>query len=157
MARIGVEPHLKLIDLTFPLFPFCVNVPDGVRHSMRGKAAVDAGDIPNDATADWSAVNLYRKGGANTWPIAPGTFGWRVSKWNPKRLDGFNFFALHLSPQTGALSASLRLARMKPYEYSDRPPPGAGIVSIHSKAVFCDTKAIPLEVIKESWGWPVLV
>ncbi|CAJ1346382.1 unnamed protein product [Effrenium voratum] len=34
-----------------------------------GKAAVDAGDIPNDATADWSAVNLYRKGGANTWPI----------------------------------------------------------------------------------------
>ena len=29
--------------------------------SAAGKAAVDAGDIPTDASADWSAVNLYRK------------------------------------------------------------------------------------------------
>eukprot|EP00913_Durusdinium_trenchii_P026557 g24915.t1 len=34
-----------------------------------GKAAVDAGDIPSSATADWSSVNLYRKAGTNTWPI----------------------------------------------------------------------------------------
>jgi len=34
-----------------------------------GKAAVDAGDIPADVTQDWSAVNLYGKSGANTWPI----------------------------------------------------------------------------------------
>ncbi|CAJ1357226.1 unnamed protein product [Effrenium voratum] len=37
--------------------------------SAAGKAAVDAGDIPTDAAADWSAVNLYRKNGTNTWPI----------------------------------------------------------------------------------------
>ena len=36
----------------------------------RGKAAVDANDIPSTATADWSSVNLYRKAGTNTWPIA---------------------------------------------------------------------------------------
>ena len=36
----------------------------------RGKAAVDANDIPSSPTADWSSVNLYRKAGTNTWPIA---------------------------------------------------------------------------------------
>jgi len=36
-----------------------------------GKAAVDASptQIPTDATADWSGVNLYGKDGPNTWPI----------------------------------------------------------------------------------------
>mmetsp|Transcript_15540 Transcript_15540/g.29320 ORF Transcript_15540/g.29320 Transcript_15540/m.29320 type:complete len:910 (+) Transcript_15540:52-2781(+) len=34
-----------------------------------GAQAVTGGTIPADAAADWSAVNLYNQGGADTWPI----------------------------------------------------------------------------------------
>ncbi|CAE8596973.1 unnamed protein product [Polarella glacialis] len=34
-----------------------------------GAAAVTAGSIPVNADADWSAVSLFNKAGANTWPI----------------------------------------------------------------------------------------
>mmetsp|Transcript_35931 Transcript_35931/g.84113 ORF Transcript_35931/g.84113 Transcript_35931/m.84113 type:complete len:941 (-) Transcript_35931:206-3028(-) len=34
-----------------------------------GAAGVQAGAIPADASADWSAVNLYDQAGVNTWPI----------------------------------------------------------------------------------------
>ena len=35
-----------------------------------GKVALEAGDVfPTDASADFSAVNLYNLDGASTWPI----------------------------------------------------------------------------------------
>ena len=61
-----------------------------------GKAAVDAGDIPTSATADWSSVNLYRKGGSDTWPIesrrlqdAVGRFEHNVAMRFPKVLVSY--------------------------------------------------------------------
>lgn len=52
-----------------------------------GAAAVAAGDIPTSSTQSWYGVNLYRKGGTDTWPIVLVSYMYLKKDWSSMSPD----------------------------------------------------------------------
>lgn len=67
-----------------------------------GAAAVAAGDIPQDVTASWSDVNLYRKGGDMTWPIVLVSYIYVHRDWSRLSADKAGLLKAFVDHVTGA-------------------------------------------------------
>jgi len=84
-----------------------------------GEAAVTAQEIPTDVTADFSAVNLYRKAGATTWPIVLVSYIYLNKDWSALSADKAGIHKAFVDYVTGVEGQAML------QEFSFNPLPAA--------------------------------
>ena len=115
------EVHLKNVAGTWLTSKMAMDVgatPADNGIAAAGAAAVTGGVIPADAAADWSAVNLYNQGGANTWPIVLVSYLYISTDLSGWTVDKASLLKAFVDYVTGTTMGQAKLA-----EYSFNPVP----------------------------------